>query len=174
MDVRDVIALYGAATGTIALVLGAVGAYNNLKDRPWLRLRFRVLTRKRIPDTRQRQVMVEMANVGRRRALAYPARVEYLSPSWERTVNASPDEDWQEGGGWVPTDESGDPEPLVSVGEYETRNYLYDLPQGAKLIRVRATDSLGRRKSRYAFLGSTWLLLFRLRRVLRRGWKGAK
>jgi len=74
----------------------------------------------------------------------------------------------------VPTDQSGDPEPLVSVGEYETRNYLYDLPEGGKLIRVRATDSLGRRKSRYAFLGSTWLLLFRLRRVLRHRRQGSK
>ncbi len=72
----------------------------------------------------------------------------------------------QEGSDWAPTDDSGNPEPLVAIAEYESRTYLYELSPGARSIRARVTDSLERRKSRYAFLGSTWLNLFRVRQLV--------
>jgi len=165
MDLTSTLALYGAATGTIALVLTAIGGYNNLKDRPWLRLHFRIVpVRHGRTAPGLRHVIVELANVGRRRALCHPPVIQFLDVSWQKFVIRSADEVWLEGAGWAPTNDSGDLAPLVAVGEYEIQTYLCELPPGARLISACVTDSLERRKTRYTFLGSTWLILFRVRR----------
>ena len=167
MDLTKPLALYGAITGTIAIVFSAISAYNNLKDRPWLRLRFRVLIPRhgRIEPS-SRHVIVDLSNVGRRPALAYPPAIEYVTSSWDRLVTHSPDEVWKVGFNWIPIPNTGEPPDLDKIEEYETYTYLYRLPSNAKLVRVRVTDSLERRKTKYTFMGSLWLNVFRLRQLL--------
>lgn len=167
MDLTKVLALYGAITATIAIVLSAIGAYNNLKDRPWLKLRFRVLIPRhgRI-EPGSRHVIVDLSNVGRRRALAYPPTIEYVTSSWDRLVTHSPDEAWEIGVNWIPIPDTGDPPDLLKIEEYETCTYLYHLPPNAKLVCIRVTDSLERRKTKYTFTGSLWLNIFRLRQLV--------
>jgi len=167
MDFTKVLAIYGSVTGTIALFFGAIGAYNNLKDRPWLKIKFRVLTpRHGKIGSGSRNVIVDLANVGRRRALTYPPVIEYISSLWDCFVTHSPDEVWQIGDNWISISDTGDPPDLDKIEEYETCTYLYHLPAKAKLIRVRVTDSLDRHKIEYTFLGSLWLYSFRFKKFM--------
>ena len=152
-------------------MFGAIGAYNNLKDRPWLKLRFRVLIPrhgKKVPGSKN--VIVDLSNVGRRRALAYPPVIEYITFPWDRFVIHSPDEEWLIGFNWRPIDDTGEPADLQKIEEFETCTYLYHLPPKAKLVRIRVTDGLERRKNKYTFCGSLWLDIFRIRKFVKSIW----
>lgn len=159
MDLTRALAFYAAVTATISLVFGATAAYNNLRDRPWIRLRFRVFPRPyRLVRPGYGHVVVDVANVGRRRALIYPPLIECRDLAGELRPLQSPDESWEGSAAWVPTDDADGPSDLMTLGEQESRAYLYHLAPGRTVIRATASDSLGRCWNRYGRFG-------RLRRI---------
>ncbi len=164
------LALYGALTGTVALLLSAIGAYHNLKDRPWLRLIFRfVPPRHGKIEPGGRHLIVHLANIGRRRALAYPPVVEYITLG-DRFVSHEPDELWVPGVDWIPLEAMGNPPHLDKIEEYETKTYLYRLPPNVRVVRISVRDSLERCKNKYLLTGRFWLNVFRLRQFVRSWW----
>lgn len=169
MKLTEILSLYGATTGTIAIVFSAIGAYNNLKDRPWLKLRYRVIKPK--PGHKNlgtKRVIVDLSNVGRRRALAYPPELEYVAgtPSLVKIVKHSPDKEWIVGYDWTPIPDTGELPVLRKIEEYDTCTYSYSIPESAKIVRVAVTDSLDRKKIKYSLFGFFRLNFFRFRRLL--------
>lgn len=77
----------------------------------------------------------------------------------------TPTEVWLEGLGWT---RRVDSHALATITPHESHEYLFELPPGAKLLRVRVTDDLGRRTTSSTFMGSVRRNLFRLRWHARR------
>ena len=165
----DPLAVYGAVTATVALLFAAIGAYNQLRDRPWLRLRFRIVpARHGFVSPGLKHVISDISNVGRRRALIYPPLLRYINRARKELAAGSPAEKWEDGAAWIPIDDTGDPPILVQLDEFATTTYLHHLDAGNRVIRLDVHDSLNRRRSRYARFGRLFLLQWRLRTSLTR------
>ncbi len=154
MELRDGISLYGAITATVAIIFSSLGAYNALKDRAWPRIKVRVVPARHgrvVPG--RRHVIVDVANVGRRRALLYPPVLECMHSGSRQIRSSEPDEYWQDGSAWVPVPETCDIPQLMTVGESQSETFLYYVTPDVAPLRVRLTNGLGRTTTKYLSFG---------------------
>jgi hypothetical protein len=169
----DPLALYGALTGTFALLFGAINAFNAFFDRPFLRISARIHQDRTVPH--KRSVVVTLRNVGRRKARCYVPELCVADRKLKRLLAKLPDELWDDSHGWYPNEsrDHGVMPQVLTMDEYASEVYSFDLHEGYRPLWVAVFDTLQRRTRRIFLFGRTRSTFYGLVFALYR-WRGKK